>query len=367
MGISTPGPTYASNKYRLTRYADAVSGVYRKKEQTYVKHFFLEQYLETLVFHVGYSQREFAYVDCFSGPWRAEDEQFADTSIRIALDRLNYVRDGLAAQGRKVLVRAIFVEESRKAFADLERALKQHSRSVRTAAFPGAFRENISRILGEVGSAFAFFFIGPIGWTGFAMDDIRPILLHRPGEVMVNFMYDSVNRFMNFPNPANEESLDRLYGTRRWREIRNSSDREDASVALYLEQLRAAGGFNHVTSTRILKPLHDRAYFHLIYGTRSPKGIFEFREVERKVFTEQEHVRAIAQREDRETRTGQTELPFASSGEISASRRIERASQVKRAESKVSKSCSKGQFPMRPFSRESSNFPSSGTPTSTKF
>ena len=39
---------------------------YRGKEQTYVKHFFLEQYLETVAFHIGYTHKEFVYVDCFS-------------------------------------------------------------------------------------------------------------------------------------------------------------------------------------------------------------------------------------------------------------------------------------------------------------
>ena len=43
---------------------------YKGKEQTYLKHFFLERYLETVAFHIGYSHREFVYVDCFSGPWR---------------------------------------------------------------------------------------------------------------------------------------------------------------------------------------------------------------------------------------------------------------------------------------------------------
>ena len=249
--------------------------LYRGKEQTYVKHFFLERYLQTVAFHIGFFQREFVYVDCFSGPWRAGDEEFADSSIRIALSRLNYVRDGLAAQGRNIRVRAIFIEKSQRAFADLQRTLKQYSRAVKTAAFPGTFKDNIPEILREVGSAFAFFFIDPWGWTGFAIDDMRPILLHKPGEVMVNFMYDSVNRFMNSPDPAHEKSLDGLFGTRRWREIRDSSDREEASVGLYIEQLRAAGAFNYMTSTRILKPLHDRAYFHLIYATRSAKGILE--------------------------------------------------------------------------------------------
>ena len=141
---------------------------YRKKEQTYLKHFFLEQYLETVAFHIGYAQREFIYVDCFSGPWRSADEEFADSSIRIALDRLNYVRDGLVAKGRFANIRAVFIEKSPRAFTDLQRALQQHSRSVKTAAFSGTFEDNIPRILREAGSSFAFFFIDPKGWTGFA-------------------------------------------------------------------------------------------------------------------------------------------------------------------------------------------------------
>lgn len=71
---------------------------YRKREQTYLKHFFLERYLETVAFHIGYAYQEFAYVDCFSGPWQSGDEELADTSIRIALDKLNYVRDGLVTR-----------------------------------------------------------------------------------------------------------------------------------------------------------------------------------------------------------------------------------------------------------------------------
>jgi tetratricopeptide (TPR) repeat protein len=86
---------------------------YRGKEQTYLKHFFLERYLETVAFHIGYTHRDFVCVDCFSGPWRSIDEELADTSIRIALDRLNYVRAGLAARGRQQYQAKRYVEALR--------------------------------------------------------------------------------------------------------------------------------------------------------------------------------------------------------------------------------------------------------------
>jgi hypothetical protein len=65
-----------------------------------------------------------------------------------------------------------------------------------------------------------------------------------------------------------------------------------------------------VTSTRVLKPLSDRAYFHLVYATRSAKGILKFREIERRTLKEGEAVRSTAKREFRESRTGQAEFPF---------------------------------------------------------
>jgi hypothetical protein len=89
--------------------------------------------------------------------------------------------------------------------------------------------------------------------------------------------------------------------------------REDAILELYRERMRAAGGFTHVTSTRVLKPTSDRAYFYLVYGTRHPKGLLEFRGVEKKAVDEQERVRLTAKQTSRIERTGQTELFAAAS------------------------------------------------------
>jgi hypothetical protein len=113
---------------------------YKDREQTYLKHFFLERYLEAVAYHIGYSQKEFVYVDCFSGPWRAEDEELGDTSIRIALDRLNSVRNGLAQRQKYPSIRAIFVEKSPSAFATLKQVLQEPSRRRQDDSAGGKFR-----------------------------------------------------------------------------------------------------------------------------------------------------------------------------------------------------------------------------------
>jgi hypothetical protein len=205
---------------------------------------------------------------------------------------------------------------------------------INATALLGSFEENIPRILQIIGTTFAFFFIDPTGW-GLAMDNIVPLLRHRPGEVMVNFMYDFVNRFVNFPDPANERSLDRFFGTHRWRDIRSAGDREAASLECYQQQLRASGSYEYVTSTRILKPHSDRAYFHLVYATRSSKGILKFRDVEKQTIAEQDVIRTTAQREHRETKTGQQELIFAPPGNLSGFIQEERVRRLEEARGRL--------------------------------
>ena len=89
----------------------------------------------------------------------------------------------------------------------------------------------------------------------------------------------------------------------------------------------------------------DRAYFHLIYATRNAKGILEFRSVEKKAVTEQERVRATAQRSHRETKSGQTELAFETPQGLSISIRSEQRNRLKQAEHRLFELLDQG--PMR--------------------
>ncbi len=79
----------------------------------------------------------------------------------------------------------------------------------------------------------------------------------------------------------------------------------------YCEQIRKAGGFQHVTSTRIKKTKADRSYFHLIYGTRHIKGLEEFRSVEESEFAEQEKITLEANELDRVFQTAGQQALFS--------------------------------------------------------
>jgi three-Cys-motif partner protein len=267
------------------------------REQTYLKHFFPERYLERVGFNICSFKDEFVYVDGFSGPWKSQDEQFEDTSFMIAIKELRKVREGIAKQGRRApTIRCVFVEKDPKAFRELRRAV-QGITDIEITPIPGEFAQVIPEVLKSIKQSFSLVFIDPTGWTGFGLQRITPILQHVPGEVIVNFMFDFINRKFDV-------SFDDLFGGPGW----DATMTEDETIQFYSGRMKVAGRFNHVTSTRILNPTADRTYFYLVYGTRHWKGLLEFRNVEKRFIDEQERVRLTARQRKRIDKTGQTEM-----------------------------------------------------------
>lgn len=277
---------------------------YRGREQTYLKQFFLERYLERVAYNVGWSQREFVYVDGFSGPWRSEHQAFEDTSFIIALQRLRRVREGLTKVGRCPRIRCVFVESNPKAFTDLARAVESID-DFEVRIVPGEFENVLPQVIDFAGPSFCLTFLDPTGWTGFALRRVSS-LLQRNGEVLINFMFDYINRFRADQREGTERTFDDLFGGPGWNDA--VAQGEEFMLEFYQDRLKSTCSFTYATRTRILKPLDDRTYFYIVYATRHPKGLVEFRKVERELLQEQERVRADATQSSRRERTGQGEF-----------------------------------------------------------
>lgn len=283
---------------------------YKGREQTYVKHIFLERYLEQVAYNIFSFMDDFVYVDGFAGPWRSKDENFSDTSFFIAVQTLRSVRDAMKEKRHKrIEVRCVFVDKAPDAFADLEKFVAT-VRDMRVESIHGEFETVIPRLVKLIGRSFSLVFIDPTGWTGFGLQAIQPLLQLR-GEVLITFMFNDINRFLVEPGRAKAASYNSLYGGPEWfdefRDLTHEGwSREDAVLEVYRRRVQRFGNFAYVTSTRVKSPGQDRTYFHLVYATRSWKGINVFRSVEEKAASEQEMAGAVAKdhvrtRDDRQT------------------------------------------------------------------
>ena len=92
-----------------------VGDPYIGREQTLVKHFILRSYLSRFAPIVLKNWNSISYVDCFSGPWNAHNNDLSDTSFAIALDELRKARDHYKSRGREVEIRCFFLERDKEA------------------------------------------------------------------------------------------------------------------------------------------------------------------------------------------------------------------------------------------------------------
>lgn len=288
--------------------------LYSGREQTLVKHFILQRYLERFAHIVGSHWDALTYIDCFSGPWNVRSDSFEDCSFGIALRELRKARDTHQGLGRRLRLRAFFLEKNAAAYSALNgfaHGIRDAEIRTKNATLEDSVADLVAFARAGGQKAFPFIFIDPTGWTGFAMDTIAPLLRLNPGEVLINFMTGHVRRFLESPLEQTQESFRRLFGTDDFREKvqgLNHQDREDMAVQEYMIHAKAVGGFDYGCSAIVLHPEMDRTHFHLIYLTRNLKGVEVFKDVEKKAMEVQEAARAEAQQRKRVARDGQGEL-----------------------------------------------------------
>ena len=277
-----------------------MTGLYVDREQTRAKHFILEHYLQELAFKVlqgGMS--ELAYIDGFSGPWKSRAADHSDTSFMIAIRVLKDVQKRIMElRGQRKVIRCFFVEEAPEAYAKLAAAVAPHhdpENGFIIETRQGRFQDFIPDTLSFIGRAFPLIFIDPTGWTGYPFDIIRPLLKRRPSEVLINFVFDHINRFAASDDPPTIASLGEILGGAYWRDDLDANLARGIAVEqLFRDVLRREGGYDAVLSTCIDKSLQDRPHFFIVYGTRHAEGVRTFRDVEYKALTEHERLRQDA-------------------------------------------------------------------------
>jgi three-Cys-motif partner protein len=295
---------------------------YQGREQAYVKHFLLSEYLESWAHKVASTWEEVAYVDGFSGPWQHTGEAFEDTSFGIALRALTRAKASWKSHGKTVKMSAFLVEKDPGAYANLQAAQALFP-EVEIKTYPGSFIDQAPNILRDIPSrAFAFFFIDPKGW-GIDMKRIAPLLRRPHSEVVFNFMFDFINRAASIQSSGVAASLDELILDPTWRarlearpaHVTEADHRKTVLVDAFSRTLAQLGQYTHVAETTVLRPLKDRPLYSLVYGTRNSKGIEVFRSSQIKALGQQDRVRGLTKLSAAEAASDQTEM-FGSLSEM---------------------------------------------------
>lgn len=173
----------------------------------------------------------------------------------------------------------------------------------------GKFEDAVAEIQAFIGSSFPLIFIDPTGWTGYPFDKIKRLFSRPRCEVLINFMYAFVYRFVHSDDESTVASLEPILGGPGWRDrLDPNLDRGSATEKLFRGTLKAAGNFEFVVSTKIDKATTDVPHFFIAYGTKSLKGLKAFREIEYSALRQHEKNRGNAKEREREDRTSTMDL-----------------------------------------------------------
>lgn len=274
---------------------------YAGREQAYVKHHFLADYVERLVFKVASAYRDVVYIDGFSGPWKDQGQGFEDTSFGIALEALRKAKaEWKRVRGVDVTMTALLVERDPDSHRRLQEVAALYPDiSIRT--FQGEFVPLVGELMGSIPArAFTFVLMDPKGWK-IDMNAVAPLIRRPNTEVVLNFMFDFINRFATMEQPAIQAGLDALLPGTDWRKRiaepdadsveRGANVRKDILVQAISDVIRRLGGYQYVMETPVLYPTIDRTFYSLIYATRSKVGIEVFRECQYDALKAQDLVR----------------------------------------------------------------------------
>jgi len=283
-----------------------VTDPYSGREQTRAKHFILKSYLQALAFKV-LTFSDVTYVDSFSGPWKTTTVNFSDSSFMIAITVLQDAQKHILNRtGVRRRIRCFFSENDPEAYAQLEGAvakfhMPEEDFEIRT--YEGKFEDAVTDIQSFIGASFPLIFIDPTGWKGYPFDKIKPLFARARCEVLINFMYDFINRFAYSADAEIIDSMAPILGGPDWPDrIDLSLPRGLAVEKLFRETLKSTGNFKFVVSTRIEKTTAERPHFFIAYGTKSLDGLKTFRQIEYDALRKHAKNRANAMEMQREQR-----------------------------------------------------------------
>lgn len=258
---------------------------YRGREQSFIKHEFLTQYLQAASYKILQGRSPtFNFVDAFAGPWSVTTDDCSDASFDQALRTLEAVRADLGRRGVVGLkIRFCFCERRPEAVARLRDYAQNHSR-FEINVFSGSFEDNLTGIAKACHDGFTFTFIDPTGWD-IRSDQVFEFLKALRGEFLLNFMAEHVNRHAGWDQVS--ASFGRFLADPDWRDdfaaLPLHLSNEERVLILLKRKIKSSGAATFLPDIPILKPRKNRIKMRLVLGTHSRKGLEVFRDVHDKV------------------------------------------------------------------------------------
>ncbi|MEA1964879.1 MAG: three-Cys-motif partner protein TcmP [Candidatus Aerophobetes bacterium] len=255
---------------------------------TQAKHAILDRYLKAWLPIMSSISGRIVYIDGFAGPGKYLDERGQPTIDGSPLIAINAARKHRLPLNAEILF--LFIEAKHDRCEYLKNLLKSidFPQNMRYEAIEGKFDETLSSLFDYLDKqkeylAPAFAFIDPFGYSDTPFSLVKRIMKNPKCEVLINFMYHDINRFISDLNKA--KHFDLLFGTEAWREIatlKDPQERKLKTLNLYQKELEEEAKIKYVRFFEMINKSNQTEYF-LFFGTNNLEGLRQMNVAMRKV------------------------------------------------------------------------------------
>lgn len=259
------------------------STIWKIDPHTEAKHIILRKYLDAWLPIIARGSKKILYIDGFAGPGEYIGKKEGSPIIAI-----NAVLEHTAKIDSEIIM--LFLEKKKSRYDFLKQKLSSLSLppKLKYECYHGEFHKKMEEIINHIEKensslAPAFIFIDPFGFTGIPFSIIKDLMKNPKCEVLITFMYSSINRFIK------EKSLwkhfKETFGTDEWKAIvkeKNAEKRMNFLHELYKRQLKKKAKINFVRSFMMKSKFNKPDYF-LFFGTNHLLGLIKMKEAMWKV------------------------------------------------------------------------------------
>lgn len=269
-------------KYRVLpcfsyiKMAKITTTIWKIDPHTEAKHAILRKYLDAWLPILTKHIPKVVFIDGFAGPGEYIDGKDGSPiiAIRSVIDHKINIES-------KVIF--LFVERDPDRCEFLNEKLKKMKfpKNIIYECECGAFAEVVGTILDDLAKRGAklaptFVFIDPFGFRGVNFDVIKKIMKNDKCEVLINFMFEDINRFIDLPQ--NEKAYNEFFGTDGWKKVREKKDSKERLKilhGLYKKQLEKIA--KYVISFKMVNKFNKIDYF-LFFTTNHRLGLEKMKE-----------------------------------------------------------------------------------------
>lgn len=238
---------------------------------TQAKHEILRRYLGAWLPILSTRSSRIVYIDGFAGPGRYSggEEGSPIVALRTAIEHSYPISAEIVN---------FFIEEDEKRKDNLvqEIAKLNITSNINYNVIHGKFDETMTSMLDDLDQrgyklAPTFAFVDPFGWSDTPFEIIARLLRNQHCEVLINFMYESISRFVSLADQS--DNFDRLFGAPGWRA---ADPRAEPSVRrqilhdAYEQQLKKVAKF--VRSFE-MRNSNSTPIYYLFFATNNPTGL----------------------------------------------------------------------------------------------